>query len=131
MDKIKTYSQDFYEGLEEGKILAAKCKDCGAYEFPPVPICNCCGKHDMELTEISGEGELISINDCCVPIISEDLGPVLSGVVVLKEGPSFYAFITGVEPGDRDQLYYKLPVKVKAEISQRPGYKYVDFRVEE
>lgn len=131
MNKIKTYSQDWYQGLEEGKIFAAKCNDCGAYEFPPVPICNTCGKHNMELVEICGEGELISINDCGVPIVSEDLGPVLSGNVKLKEGPTFYAFINGVPQEERNDLYYKLPVKVKAEISQRPGFKYVDFRVVE
>ena len=131
MEKITTYSQIFYEGLEEGKILAVRCKDCGAYEFPPVPICNTCGKHNMELVEISGEGTLVGFNDCRVPILGEDVGPVLSGVVVLKEGPSFYAFITGVDLADRDALYYKLPLRVKAEISQRKGFKYVDFRVVE
>lgn len=131
MQKITVYSQDWFQALEEGKILAARCKDCGAYEFPPVPICNTCGKHDMELVEICGEGELISINDCNVPIVSEELGPILSGNVAIKEGPTFYAFITGVPAEERDGLYYKLPVKVKAEISQRPGYKYVDFRVVE
>ena len=41
--KLEKVVEKFYEGLEEGKFLGRKCKECGAVEFPPVYACNTCG----------------------------------------------------------------------------------------
>jgi uncharacterized OB-fold protein len=131
MKKIESYVKKWYDELEEGKIYGTHCKKCGALEFPPLPICNACGGHDMEWNEINGEGTLITCDDCTQPIWGPDMGPVISGIVELKEGSSVQAFILGVEGEDRISLFDRLPVKVQAEIQQRDGYKYPAFRVDE
>lgn len=131
MKKIEPIVKKWYDALEEGKMYGARCVKCGAMEFPPLPICNTCGGHEMEWVEIDGEGELVAFDDCTAPIWGPELGPVISGIVRMKEGCTFQAFILGVEGQERIDLFDKLPVKVKAEIQQRDGFKYPAFRVME
>ena len=130
MKKVESYVKRWYDYLEDGKIMGVKCKHCGAYEFPPVPICNTCGAHDMEWVEMDGEGTLVAANDATMPMWGPEFGAVLSGIVELKEGPAFLSFITGVDDADRDSLFDKVPLKVHAEIQQRDGFKYPCFKYE-
>ena len=67
MKKIESYVKRWYDALEEGSIQATRCSKCGAVEFPPLPVCNDCGAHDMEWVDIEGGGTLISVDDCTVP----------------------------------------------------------------
>lgn len=130
MATVGSYVKRYYEALEEGKIFAAHCNHCGNYEFPPKPICNECGHHDMKWVEISGKGELIASNDCTMPMFGPEIGPVLSGVVKLEEGPQYLAFIDGVPMEEREELFDRLPVKVHAVIQQRDSYKECGFEVD-
>ncbi len=131
MKKIESYVKKWYDELEKGKVYGTRCKKCGALEFPPLPICNKCGNHDMEWVEIDGRGTLITYDDCTQPVWGLDLGPVLSGIVKLEEGTTIQAFVLGVADEDRTALFDKLPVNVHVEIQQRNGYKYPAFRVDE
>lgn len=45
--------QTYYDGLEEGKVLARKCLACGHIEFPPYIACNSCGNLDTEWVDIT------------------------------------------------------------------------------
>lgn len=45
--------QTYYDGLEEGKVLARKCPACGHIEFPPYIACNSCGNLDTEWIDIT------------------------------------------------------------------------------
>lgn len=84
--------------------------------FPPVPVCNECGKHDMEWTEVSGEGELVSYSFSPegVPPYMDD--PMMIGLLKLKEGVNFQSWILDVDEEDEPWLFEHLPVPVKAEI---------------
>lgn len=129
--RVGSYVKRWYDALEEGRVLASRCTACGAVEMPPLPICNDCGKYENEWFEIDGEGELIGYDDCAVPMCGPDLGPVLSGLVRIKEGAVFQAHILGVAAEERPALFDRLPVKVRCEIQQRDGFKYPAFRVVE
>ena len=128
--KLEKVVETFYNGLEEGKILGRKCTKCGAVEFPPVYACNECGCWDMEWVEISGEATMHSI---VLPgALSNkpeyrELGKFAYGEIVLKEGSRFNGVVRGISKKNRDEIAAKLPVKVKAAIFQRDGYKTVVF----
>ena len=51
---------DFVDYLEDGKVMATRCKDCGLVFFPPRADCYQCLSSNMEWLEISGTGKLIS-----------------------------------------------------------------------
>lgn len=131
MHKLESYVKRWYDYLEDGAIYGTRCSACGALECPPLPICNSCGTYDMEWVQIDGQGTLIAFDDCTAPVWGPDLGPVLSGIVQLKEGSSFQAFIVDVQSEDRIALFERLPLSVHAEIQQRDGFKYPCFRVDD
>ena len=54
---VKTY----YDSLEEGKILAKRCKHCGKITYPPMPVCQECSKTDLEWIELGTEAELLHV----------------------------------------------------------------------
>jgi uncharacterized protein len=55
-----TKINDFIKYLEEGKLMATKCKKCGTKYFPPRYDCSNDMTHDMEWTEVSGNGKLLT-----------------------------------------------------------------------
>lgn len=132
--KLEKVVEKFYEGLEEGKFLGRKCKECGAVEFPPVYACNTCGCMDMEWVEISGKAVMKSIVMPAAlsskPEYSQ-MGPIAYGEVEIEEGASFNAVVKGINKKKRKELLEKLPVLVHAEIFQRDGYKTVVFALDE
>ena len=131
MERIAKYERvvkKWYESLEEGKILAAKCSKCGACEFPPLYSCNSCGAHDMEWIEISGNAELNSfvLNG---PMDADYGEPYSLGYVHLEEGTVLSAIVFGVYKRNADEVNKMLPAPLKAEIWQRDGFKTIAFRL--
>lgn len=55
-----TKVNDFIDHLENGKVMATRCKGCGLTFFPPRADCHKCLASDMEWTEVSGTGRLLS-----------------------------------------------------------------------
>lgn len=51
---------DFVGYLEDGKVMATKCKDCGQVFFPPRADCCNCLTSNMDWQTVSGKGKLIS-----------------------------------------------------------------------
>ena len=55
-----TKVNDFIDYLENGKVMATRCKGCGLVFFPPRADCYRCLASDMEWKEISGFGKLLT-----------------------------------------------------------------------
>ena len=53
----ETLASDFITYLDEGKVMATKCKKCGAVFFPPRMQCTSCFSTDIEGFDV-GEGKL-------------------------------------------------------------------------
>jgi uncharacterized OB-fold protein len=51
---------DFIDYLENGKVMATRCKDCGLSFFPPRADCYQCLSSNMEWFEVKGNGKLLS-----------------------------------------------------------------------
>ena len=49
---------DFITYLEQGKVMATRCRKCGASYFPPKMDCPKCLLGDIEWFEIKGNGKL-------------------------------------------------------------------------
>jgi len=54
----ETKAADFVTFLEQGKVMATRCKKCGATYFPPKLDCPKCLSSDVEWFEIKGGGRL-------------------------------------------------------------------------
>ena len=56
----ETKAADFVKFLEQGKVMATKCKKCGASYFPPKMDCPRCLTSDVEWFKIKGSGKLLT-----------------------------------------------------------------------
>jgi hypothetical protein len=57
----ETKAADFVAYLEQGKVMATKCKDCGAAFFPPRADCADCLSNNVEWIEVSNKkGKLLT-----------------------------------------------------------------------
>jgi len=56
----QTKAAPFVDYLDKGVLAGTKCKGCGAFYFPPRTDCHHCLSSNMEGSEITGKGKLIS-----------------------------------------------------------------------
>lgn len=140
--KLEPSVKMFYTALEEGRILAKRCGNCGYVEFPPKPACNKCGTHDMSWCEISGRAEVKTVIMPSMmsarPYLKELSGKdgYAYGEVQIEEGSSVNAVILGVNKKNVADIEAKLAagerVGCTAQIVERPeGYKTVFFRLDD
>ncbi|VUT25497.1 MAG: hypothetical protein MOIL_01081 [Candidatus Methanolliviera sp. GoM_oil] len=80
-------AKDFYDGLREDKIFGLRCKECGQITCPPLPTCQWCGSKDLEKTELSGMGEILTFT--LIDVSPEGFEPhYIICMVKLDEGPT-------------------------------------------
>ncbi len=112
-------SASFYQFLAEKKLMAAKCKRCGALYLPPHPICSSCFGDELEWTEMKGTGKLAAFTAISVgPSFTLDEGydrnnPYLVGVVQLDEGPKVSGRINGLDAKKPESVKVGTPVAVE------------------
>jgi hypothetical protein len=81
--------------LEEGKIMATKCRNCGEVNFPPRADCANCLSSDVEWVQLSGKGKLITYTTAhFAPVGFEDDAPYTLALVELEEGPRVLAHLS-------------------------------------
>lgn len=132
--KIEKIVSVYYEGLADHKILARKCKECGAIEFPPRYACNTCGYHETEWVELSGKGVLrtmITPATLNVDPWNEGAKKYCYGIVELEEGPAFNSTVFGVSKKMAKTLREQLPLPVHPVFAEKDGYTTLYFELDE
>jgi len=105
--------------LAESKLMAARCRKCGARHLPPRAICPACGHDEMEWIETGGKGRLAGFTIVYVAptfMIQQGYGrenPYVTGVVELEEGVRISARITGLDPSDPGSIRVGTPLQVE------------------
>jgi len=51
---------DFMTYLEAGKVMATRCRECGASYFPPKADCSRCLSSEVDWFEVKGKGKLVT-----------------------------------------------------------------------
>ena len=54
----ETKAAQFVDFLNQGKVMATKCRDCGTIHFPPKMDCPSCASASAEWFEVTGTGTL-------------------------------------------------------------------------
>ncbi|MCR5678157.1 MAG: zinc ribbon domain-containing protein [Agathobacter sp.] len=122
--KIEKIVKPFYDALAEGRILARKCKECGAIEYPPRYACNTCGYHETEWVELSGKGMLTTLvtpSTLNADPWNRSLGSYAYGIVELEEGVAFNATVFGIKKKNAKQIQDMLPLPVHPKIVDKDG----------
>lgn len=83
----QTKAADFVTYLEQGKVMATRCRKCGASYFPPKMDCPRCLLSDMEWFEIKGTGKLLTYTIVNYgPTGFEDDAPYILAVAKFGDG---------------------------------------------
>ncbi|MDY6972198.1 MAG: Zn-ribbon domain-containing OB-fold protein [Thermodesulfobacteriota bacterium] len=112
-----TKVNDFIGHLEKGKIMGTKCKGCGTFFFPPRADCCECLSSDMQWTEVSGNGKLVTYSKLeFAPVGFE--GDVPYAIALLDYG-DFKIF--GRIAKDIPEEDISVGMEMKAEVNEMPG----------
>jgi len=77
----------FFDALADGRLLAARCTDCGARLLPPRPACYACGSRDLRVERQPETGRVISYTELHRPAPEfADLAPFTLAVVEFETG---------------------------------------------
>ena len=130
---VDTITKKFYDSLAKGKIYGIQCKKCKKWTFPPVSACRECGHRKVTWKQISGKGTVYFYSTSILPPKKfQQYAPYAYGDVVLKEGPSFFTMIEGLDASTPEKIKAgnkKLPMKVKAKVGKKAGMNVVLFTV--
>lgn len=111
-------SASFYQYLAEHRLMASRCRSCGALHLPPRALCPACFGSEMEWAEMGGRGTLLAYTTIHIaPTAMIEAGyhkdnPYCTGVVRLAEGPAISAQILGVDPRQPVQIAVGTPLRV-------------------
>lgn len=116
--RMTEFTQIFWDGLPEGKLLTSKCIECEHLTFPPKPICPECWHQEVEWIELSGRGILRSFTEVsAAPQMFADDSPYTLCIVDLEEGVRVVSHILA----DWDELTVDAQVKFQPRPA-KPNY---------
>ena len=106
-------TQAFWDGCTEERFLLPRCGACGAFRWPPGPMCPECRATETEWVQASGRGSVYSWVVVTHPVAEQlvDQVPYVVGLIELEEGVRVVGNVAGcppeaVEAGLPVELYF-------------------------
>ncbi len=131
MENSEFTATTFNNFLREKKLMASRCRHCGALFLPPRAVCPTCRDSELEWVQVSGKGKLAAFTCIAVaPTMMVDEGygrtnPYCSGIVELAEGPKISARILGVDAKTPETIKVGTPMQAEfLEIGEGEAKKY-------
>jgi uncharacterized OB-fold protein len=97
-------TQPFWDAAKQDKLAVPRCKDCGTFRLPPLPICYECQSDASEWVELPGTGSVYTYMVVHHPLHPDlaEVCPYVSGVIELDgtqgEGARMLANIVDCDP---------------------------------
>ncbi len=111
-----TRVSEFAAHLKDGRIMASRCRACGARSFPPRADCDACMGREFEFVEVSGRGTLHTHTTIvAAPTGFERYAPYTVGVVDLEEGGRALAWFGETIPEGEIAIGMKLQLVPRIE----------------
>jgi uncharacterized OB-fold protein len=96
----------FWRGVEQGKLLLAKCAKCDRLQHPPSPMCPSCGSVEWSTHESSGRGTVHSWILSHHPSQDDD-APRIVALIDLEEG---VRLVSNLQDVDVEEVRNGMPV---------------------
>ncbi len=97
--EYKLTFKDYNQALKKNKLLGLKCSDCGTITCPPMMVCHECAGTNLEITEISGKGKIVTFTTSYVTAEGrEGELPYTIVMVELAEGPWIMGNLIDINP---------------------------------
>ena len=123
--EYKLTFREYNKSLKRNKLLGLKCNNCQAVTCPPKMTCQECTGTDLEVTELSGKGKIVSYTVIYVaPEGRENETPYTVVLVELEEGPWIMGNLIDIDPARVGMELIGRQVKLGHKVF--PGDKYSD-----
>ncbi|MCD6153693.1 MAG: Zn-ribbon domain-containing OB-fold protein [Syntrophobacterales bacterium] len=123
--EYKLTFREYNKSLKTDKLLGLKCNNCHTITCPPKMTCQECASTDLEVTELSGEGKIVTYTVIYVaPEGRENETPYAVVLVELKEGPWIMGNLIDIDPARVGMELIGRQVKLGHKVF--PGDKYSD-----
>ena len=102
-------SKFFWDGATREEFVCEKCSDCGAFRYPPRPMCPHCHSVKRDITPLSGKGKVLS---WIKPVHPKPIGfdaPPTVAVVEVAEG---FRLVTNIIDIAFEDITAEMPVEV-------------------
>jgi uncharacterized OB-fold protein len=96
-------SAPFWAGCREHRLLLQQCNACGAFRYPPGPLCPHCRGRESEWVQSAGRGRVYSWIVVTHPVPKEVYAadvPYVVALIELDEGVRIASNIVGCAPAD-------------------------------
>ena len=94
--RVSGFTQRFWRGLDEGRLLSTRCKACHQLSFPPRNLCRDCWSTSLEWVELNSIGRLYSFTRIHVaPQAFKADAPYAIGMIDLEGGPRLMCRLIG------------------------------------
>ena len=119
MSERSFIGDSFNQFLREEKLMASRCKGCGALHLPPRPICPKCHSREMTWEQMKGKGKLATFTTIAVSstiMLNEGYGrdnPNCVGIVELEEGVRISGRIVGVDTKNPENIQLGIPLNIE------------------
>jgi uncharacterized OB-fold protein len=121
--EYKLTFQEYNKALMKGKLLGLKCSTCGRITVPPKMACQDCGSLDLEVTEVSKEGKIVTFTVVNVgPEGRQNEVPYIIVLVQLDDGPWIMGNLIDIDPAKATMDLIDRRVKLGFRVF--PGDKY-------
>jgi uncharacterized protein len=123
--ETQPWSEKFWEGTKQGKLLIQFCKDCKSYIFYPRKFCPECWSGNLDWKQASGKAKIYTFSTAysmVEPKFMDEL-PYTIAYVDLEEGVRMMTRIVDCKPED---LSFDMDVEVL--FYERNGYFLPYFR---
>lgn len=123
--ETQPWSEKFWEGTKQGKLLIQVCKDCKTNIFYPRKFCPECWSGNLDWKEASGKARIFTFSTAysmVEPKFMDEL-PYTIAYVDLDEGIRMMTRIVECDPKD-----IKFDMKVEVVFHEREGFFLPYFR---
>ena len=96
-------SAPFWAGCRDHRLMLLKCVACGAFRYPPGPVCPHCRARESEWVQSPGRGKVYSWIVVTHPVPKEVYAadvPYVVALIELDEGVRIASNIVGCAPAD-------------------------------
>ena len=109
---ITADNEAFWTGGRDGRLLIARCSDCGSYSHPPTPRCSACFGQNVGPVPVSGRGRVHSFTVNRQQWSPELEVPYVIAIVELDEDPAVRIF-SNIVGCPADEVVIGMPVEVE------------------
>lgn len=94
--RVSGFTQPFWRGLDDARLLSTRCKSCGHQSFPPRKLCRACWSTSLDWVDLSSTGKLYSFTRIHVaPQAFKSDAPYSIGIIDLEGGPRLMCRLIG------------------------------------